>query len=225
MANPISVRPWSRLTSLRSPPAPDSLPKYQPAELSLKTTNTSSHDMKESATKYTPTTPDVYSPMQSQKLKLTTPMTFPLSKLKSRAQLEIKIALEEEVTNEKPNENGGSLRNESVENHGIGNNEKEVAAKGKCIDTRLSSPDSCGMRVITISGENKGAYMQITKPHKKPFHKMRAVYTNSNVQCVNNSIVLNTSLTHHDPGMHLVIPKKASGEGFHPKERCEVQRN
>lgn len=209
--NPIPIRPWSRLGSLRSPPATDSLPKPQSAELSVKTTNTSSHDKKQNATKSIPKTPDVHSPMHSQKLKLSTPVTFPPSRMKSQAQLEIKIALEE-VTTEKPNGNGngrGSLKNDSDENEVIA---KEVTTKGK-------GSDGHGIRVITISGENKGAYMQITTPQKKPNHKLRAVYANSNVQCVNNSIVMNTRLTDHDLGMHLIIPKKAFGKGFHLKER------
>nr|KYP59163.1 hypothetical protein KK1_014594 [Cajanus cajan] len=72
--------------------------------------------------------------------------------------------------------------------------------------------------------------MQITKPQKKPIHhkgeKVKpAMYGNSNVQCVNNSMLFSTSLTHHDPGMHLGIPKKPIGEGFNLKKRVDGQRN
>ncbi|KAK7389775.1 hypothetical protein VNO78_25068 [Psophocarpus tetragonolobus] len=189
MANPIPIRAWPRLASLRS--NPESNPKPQLAEHDLKTTNTSSNDNKESATKSVPKTPDVQSPIQSQKLKLTTPITFPPSKLKAQPPLEI---------------NKGN---------GIGQNGKEVTSKENKMKEK-------GIRVITISGENKGAYMHITKSQKKLFHKMRGMYGNSNVQCVNNSMVFNTSLTHHDPGVHPIIPKNPFG---HLKERVDGQRN
>ncbi|TKY64121.1 hypothetical protein E2542_SST14011 [Spatholobus suberectus] len=72
--------------------------------------------------------------------------------------------------------------------------------------------------------------MQITQSRKKPVHKSEkvralssAMYGNSNVQCVNNSMLFNASLTHHDPGMQLTIPKKPIGEGFHLKERVGGQ--
>jgi len=52
----------------------------------------------------------------------------------TQVQLEIKTALEKEVTDEEPNGNGngsGALKNESVENQVIGHNEKEVTTKVK----------------------------------------------------------------------------------------------
>ncbi|XP_020224167.1 uncharacterized protein LOC109806199 [Cajanus cajan] len=191
MANPISIRPWSRLASLRSPQSEISQP-------SLKPTNTTSHDNNQSATatKSLPTTPhDVHSPIQSPKLKLTTRMTFSPSKLKDNPQIEAKIEVEE-VTIKKPNDNGQNEK--QVTN-------KENETKGKCFHTPKFS-GSEGIRAITISGENTGAYMQITKSKKK------RMYVNSNVQCVNNSMVFNASLTHHDPGVYLAIPKKPFGE-------------
>ena len=79
------------------------------------------------------------------------------------------------------------------------------------------------MRVITIAGENIGVEMKITQSQKKqPIHKsekdvrtlssppiMNVLYsTKSNVQCVNNSVVFNTSCIHHNPGilLYLIIP-------------------
>ncbi|OMO64239.1 hypothetical protein CCACVL1_21910 [Corchorus capsularis] len=44
-------------------------------------------------------------------------------------------------------------------------------------------------------------------------------FMNSNVQGVNNSIVFNSSCTHHDPGVHLSLHRKPFGGGFHVKER------
>ncbi|KAK9279045.1 hypothetical protein L1049_012720 [Liquidambar formosana] len=44
-------------------------------------------------------------------------------------------------------------------------------------------------------------------------------YINSNVQGVNNSILYNSSFTHHDPGVHLVLPRKPTGgRGVHLKD-------
>ncbi|XP_039025239.1 uncharacterized protein LOC120158486 [Hibiscus syriacus] len=44
-------------------------------------------------------------------------------------------------------------------------------------------------------------------------------FMNSNVQGVNNSIVYNSSCTHHDPGVHLSLQRKPTAGGFHVKER------
>ncbi|KAK7381971.1 hypothetical protein VNO80_00564 [Phaseolus coccineus] len=237
MANPILIRPWSRLGSLRSPSsasAAESHPKPQLPQPSLKTTNTNSHDTNAIATKSLPTTPDVHTPIHSPDLKSTTPMIFPAAKLKVHPHPVV------EVTIEKPSGKGNaSLKHESEEtkNQVIGPNE----TKGKGIHTKVS--EGHGVRVITISGENRGAYMKITQSQKKqPIHKMgnsdgekvrtlssppttRAFYGNSNVQCVNNSMLLNSSLSHHEPGVHLIVPKKPFGKGLHLKERDEVQYN
>ncbi|KAE8699626.1 hypothetical protein F3Y22_tig00110575pilonHSYRG00008 [Hibiscus syriacus] len=40
-------------------------------------------------------------------------------------------------------------------------------------------------------------------------------FMNSNVQGVNNSIVYNSSCTHHDPGVHLSLQRKPNTGGFH----------
>ncbi|XP_010545164.1 PREDICTED: serine/arginine repetitive matrix protein 1 [Tarenaya hassleriana] len=42
-------------------------------------------------------------------------------------------------------------------------------------------------------------------------------FMNSNVQMINNSIVYNSSATHHDPGIHLSLSRKP-GNGFHVKK-------
>lgn len=117
------------------------------------------------------------------------------------------------------------------------------------------------MRVITIAGENRGAFMELIQSPKKPeskyLHKKgnssisvdgvesegssaeegnkkdknqkgktassfpMAAYMNSNVQCVNNSLLYNTSCSHHDPGVRLSLSKKPFGEGFHLKEHAD----
>ncbi|XP_061370392.1 uncharacterized protein LOC133313087 [Gastrolobium bilobum] len=274
MANPPLVRPWSRLASLRVPPAP-------PESHSQ---NTSSLDNNASVTKSPPrTTPSIQSPMQSQKLKLTpspSPLTLPPYKLNAKPEVEPKIMMEEEPktmlvkkTIEKPNVNGnGALHkgsNETQKLEGFDHHEKQVTTeenemKWKGIHKKVSDSDDSGIRVLTLAGENKGAYMQIIHSRKKPnyLHKMgnsnmkkaydyesensanteegkanrkdkslklrtlslppkTSVYINSNVQCVNNSLVFNASCTYHDPGVHLTLSKKPLGEGLHLKEHFD----
>jgi len=216
MANPILIRPWSRLASLRI----DSQPKPQLPEPSLKTSNTNnSNDTNVAiATKSLPPTPDVHTPIHSQNLKsTTTPMIFPPVKLKVHPHPVV------EVTLEKPNAKGNAS-SEETKNQVIVPNE----TKGKGFHTKLS--EGRGAMVITISGENRGAHMQITQSHKRgnsdgekvrTLPPRRAFYGNSNVQCVNNSMLLNSSLSHHEPGVHLIVPKKPFGKGLRLKERDE----
>lgn len=89
--------------------------------------------------------------------------------------------------------------------------------------------------VITISGENKGAVMEIQRPPSKTHGIGKGKrsnnskkhndniggnlpmdgFINSNVQIVNGSIVYNSSETHHNPGVHLSLYwKPSSGNGF-----------
>ncbi|KAE9616023.1 hypothetical protein Lalb_Chr04g0261391 [Lupinus albus] len=124
------------------------------------------------------------------------------------------------------------------------------------------------MKVITIAGENRGAYMELVHSQKKHepkyLHKKgndsskingdgddggdvesedssneieassgrkdknhkgkttskfpMAAYMNSNVQCVNNSLLYHASCSHHDPGVRLSLSKKPHGEGYDLKE-------
>ncbi|KAK7349402.1 hypothetical protein VNO77_06738 [Canavalia gladiata] len=249
MAKPVPIRPWSRLASLHVAPTPESHTNPQtllskPAEPSLKAPqarNTSQHNNAGATNSL---------PIQSQNLKLTTPHTFPPSKLNAKPQNETNILVAQEPNSvlvnkaiEKPNVNGnGSLLKESageIQNQETQVTTKENEMKGKGIDTKLSSSEGCGFRVITIAGENRGAYMQITKSQKKPIHKkensgsgevnanmkeksrkvrtqssppLTALYANTNVQCVNNSMVFHASCNYHDPGVHLILSKKPFGK-------------
>ncbi|CAH8310696.1 unnamed protein product [Eruca vesicaria subsp. sativa] len=91
--------------------------------------------------------------------------------------------------------------------------------------------------LITISGENKGAVMEIqrsprkthgngnrsnnSKKHNDNIGGYRPMdgFVNSNVQIVNGSVVYNSSETHHDPGVHLSLYwKPSSGNGFIVKD-------
>lgn len=152
--------------------------------------------------------------------------------------------------------------------------ERAIARKKPASDT--SDHEAGGMRVITIAGENRGAFMELkqspqkhglgeqsqylckkgngktvtgsqsdqnnsssssssgeegkgkSKSKDKSLKAGKAAgnsasaqptraFMNSNVQGINNSIVYNTSLTHHDPGVHLAFSRKPSGDGFEAK--------
>ena len=51
-----------------------------------------------------------------------------------------------------------------------------------------------------------------------------SAFVNSNVQAVNNSILFNTSLTHHDPGVHVFF-SDGGGRGLHLKDCGDGQNN
>lgn len=141
--------------------------------------------------------------------------------------------------------------------------EKEKAKIEKSPKEVKKTEESGGFRVITIAGENRGAFMEVIQSPTKPYKKggnskevaqkkgdesgksssseegdgkkkkkdksgrgrtssfpMRA-FVNSNVQCVNNSLLYNASCSHHDPGVRFTLSKKPLGEGFqfHAKEQ------
>lgn len=81
-----------------------------------------------------------------------------------------------------------------------------------------------GVRVITLAGDNKGATMKLSSSRKKGnsveisdeegnSNQIPGVgfVINNNVQGVNNSVLYNSSLTHHSPGVHLSVYRKANG--------------
>lgn len=221
-------------------------------------------------------TESVKSPMHSPKLKPTAPPPSPLTLPPSQLTSEPKIPTEAEQKNvlvhknvEKPkhwNKGNGELHREGGNHdnahHGKG---KESETKERGIHKKVSDSEDSGMKVITIAGENRGAYMElIQSPNKhepnhlhkkgnskinggdggelessssgegnanrkdKNHHKGRttssfpmAAYMNSNVQCVNNSLLFHASCSHHDPGVRLSLSKKPYGEGYHLKEHVD----
>jgi len=202
----LSLRPWSRFASLRSvieakgrTPEPSSAqnvadPSLKTSQPEQKNTSFILNNAKNNATKSQPAT--------------TEHIHIPNSK------------------NENPNVNGNDYSLQNVPNKNCSSDSEEYS----------------GIRKITIGGENKGAYMEIIQTRKKPnqLHKMEnlkikgyddqskkvrtissppmvGVYMNSNVQCVNNSLLLHASCTHHDPGVQLTISKKPFGKGFNIK--------
>ncbi|GMI98475.1 hypothetical protein HRI_003516800 [Hibiscus trionum] len=222
--------------------------------------------------------PAMQSPIQSPKIKPPTapppsPLTLPPPQMRD---LEPKIPVEAEqktvlvqkmIDKSKglfgaPQKDLDDTRYRSI--NGPKEPSKHVETKEKGNGKKLSSDsEDSGMRVITIAGENKGAFMELIKsPHRNGFkgspHRLQKTvvsgssdgseyhsysssgeegdqklkgksngsntmpmnaFMNSNVQGVNNSIVYNSSCTHHDPGVHLSLHRKPTTGGFHVKER------
>eukprot|EP00258_Populus_trichocarpa_P034019 XP_024450038.1 extensin [Populus trichocarpa] len=223
--------------------------------------------------------PAVQTPPQSPKPRPTapppSPLTLPPSQVKSYADLEPKIPLVAEQktvlvqkTFDKPKVARDSQRDfaDSLSS-GIARlakqeTTKDVQTKEKGNRKKNSSDsEDGGMKVITIAGENKGAFMEVIRSPKKQvfegtshfLHKKGnpksegsdsssseegnskkkdknpngkamgpsplSSFMNSNVQGVNNSIVYNSSCSHHDPGVHVALSRKPAGAAaFHVKD-------
>ncbi|KAL9245434.1 hypothetical protein vseg_019092 [Gypsophila vaccaria] len=192
-------------------------------------------------------------PPQSPKIKATlrSPPLFslPPSQLESDDEYERKIpAVAEQKTVRHVQETLGKPRSvlgshpDNLEKPPVrmGGNPKEGEIK------KGSNSEDIGMRVITISGENRGAVMELGHSrgthgshHKlgneassktkdggntskaKPSTPTHA-FMNSNVQGVNSSIVFNSTISHHDPGVHLSLSRKP-GKGGHMEYENEVK--
>ncbi|KAK8611952.1 hypothetical protein V6N13_131986 [Hibiscus sabdariffa] len=234
----------------------------------------------------TTTKPAVHSPIKSPKIKPPTaptpsPLTLPPPQLKAQDVVEPKIPVEAEQktvlvqnTTDKPKEwlfgaprkDVGETSKRSIPlNEPYNNGETKEKRHGKKFSS--DTKGDVGTRVITIAGENKGAFMEIIgSPHNNDFqgspHRLGKmvdssrtgsdyqIYSssgeegdgknkmmnnknnrtsktkpmnafNSNVQGINNSILYNSSCTHHDPGVHVSLQRKpAAGAGrFLVKER------
>ncbi|KAE8693660.1 hypothetical protein F3Y22_tig00110794pilonHSYRG00035 [Hibiscus syriacus] len=224
--------------------------------------------------------PAMQSPIQSSKIKPPTapppsPLTLPPPQVRAQADLEPKIPVEAEKKTvlvqemiDKPKGLFGAPQKDTDDTrypsiHGQREPSKHGEMKEKGNGKKLSSDsEDSGMRVITIAGENKGAFMELIKsPHRNGFqgspHRLQKPVTgssdgsvyhsysssgeegdlkmegksngsntapmnafmNSNVQGVNNSIVYNSSCTHHDPGVNLSLHIKPNAGGLHFKER------
>ncbi|KAG2290525.1 hypothetical protein Bca52824_050129 [Brassica carinata] len=115
---------------------------------------------------------------------------------------ENKGAVMEILRSPSDNKTGGAGTHPSRGFHGTGE-------KGR----RLQSSSSSG----SDEGEGK---KKATKNHNANNSNLpMKAFINSNVQMINNSIVYNSTATHHDPGVHLKISRKPdSGNGFHVKD-------
>ncbi|XP_050238316.1 vegetative cell wall protein gp1 [Mercurialis annua] len=235
----------------------------------------------------------VESPPRSPKPNPTAPPPSPLllppAKLKSDAEPEPKIPMlaeqktvlvQKTIDNPKPWTNSGSsdrIPEDAIKSKLYGHNGKQETSKDRHGETKekahhkklSTDSEDGGMRIITIAGENKGAFMEVihtpnNKKHVFQGHPHRignqpkgssssssssssdgegkakmkkdgshkgsgtnslplSAFMNSNVQGVNNSIVYNSSCTHHDPGVHLALSRKPAGAGggFHIKDRSQ----
>ncbi|BAT87814.1 hypothetical protein LR48_Vigan09g165800 [Vigna angularis] len=197
------------------------------------------------------------------------PLTLPPSQLKTEPKIPEQpepktVLVQKTIDRPRPWHNGATEthKNNAHAHHGKHVTGKESESKEKGIHKKLSDSEDSGMRVITIAGENRGAFMELIQSPKKPeskyLHKKgnssisvdgvesegssaeegnkkdknqkgkttssfpMAAYMNSNVQCVNNSLLYNTSCSHHDPGVRLSLSKKPFGEGFHLKEHADA---
>lgn len=78
---------------------------------------------------------------------------------------------------------------------------------------RETDEEDLGVRIITLAGNNTGATMRseldekTDKPLGVSFGEPEALgtYVNSNFQAVNNSIMLGSSYTTNDPGVHMDV--------------------
>ncbi|CAH8383814.1 unnamed protein product [Eruca vesicaria subsp. sativa] len=170
---------------------------------------------------------------KAQPPKVLSPYTLPPSQLHSERETTQKNILTAVQTSQlhEPNHQGNNTKKTHHQSY--------FSESGNLMRTRF----------ITIAGENKGAVMEIVQSpstregthssvngqrvqsssssdegegKKKTNNKMdlpMKAFINSNVQMINNSIVYNSTATHHDPGIHLKVYRKpASGNGFHVKD-------
>ncbi|GMI75943.1 hypothetical protein HRI_001263600 [Hibiscus trionum] len=88
---------------------------------------------------------------------------------------------------------------------------------GKMVDSSRTGSDY----QIYSSSDGEGDGKMNNNSNRTSKTKPMNAFMNSNVQGVNNSILYNSSCTHHDPGVHLSLQRKpaAGAGGFHVKER------
>lgn len=196
------------------------------------------------------------------------PLTLPPSQLKPEPNIPEQpepktVLVQKTIDRPKPSHNNHTSESHKNQNNGHQyhhGKQQQSGSKEKGGHRKHSESEESGMRVITIAGENRGAYMELIQSPKKheakylhkkgnsnvnvdgvesenlsgeegnvnKNHKGRttssfpmAAYMNSNVQCVNNSLLYHTSCSHHDPGVRLSLSKKPFGEGFHVKEHAQ----
>ncbi|KAJ0988720.1 hypothetical protein J5N97_007076 [Dioscorea zingiberensis] len=102
-------------------------------------------------------------------------------------------------------------------------NSTSTKMKSSKMETKLNSKreEDSKWGVITITGDNMGAYMDLASQNKKQNNsssnmpkketskdKPIAALVNSNVQAINNSMVLNNDFAHKNPGVHLSLSSR-----------------
>ncbi|CAN6704614.1 unnamed protein product [Malus baccata var. baccata] len=127
-------------------------------------------------------------------------------------------------------ENRGALMEliKSPKKHGSGEHSHYIHKKGNDKTLMGNQSDQSSYSGSSDSGSEEGKHKSKDKSHrtgKAAASKPASAFMNSNVQGINNSIVYNSSLTHHDPGVHLAFSKKPNGEGFEAKSHHANGRN
>lgn len=91
--------------------------------------------------------------------------------------------------------------------------------------TQLPTDDKT-VSVVTLAGDNRGATMHVAGSHSQSTRKKGSIhnihrtkeeeekdeagkaYVNSNIQSMNNSLMVQGSINGRDPGVHVILPEK-----------------
>jgi hypothetical protein len=114
-------------------------------------------------------------------------------------------------------ENKGAIMEliRSPQKHGVGDHHNK---KGMGNATKTQSRGSDSESSNTSSDKEGNPKKDKSQKGKAKTSLPMKAFTNSNVQSINNSLLYNSSCTHHDPGVHLALSRKPSGE-FQVKDR------
>lgn len=257
--SPVRVAPPVRETSPPKP-APFTAPvEYKPAPSTFSVPTSPAIRHRESVSPKHPQkvpTPVPSPPRQqhqTHQVPPLSPLSLPPPQLHSRTEHEPKYPTEKGVLVERTIEKPRSWPVSGPEPR------KEFEGRPHHKKSITKSPDHdeiTGMRMITLAGENRGAFMEVIKSPAKPNNKsgyatkpesdrsgwksssssdeegkskkkdkgkfgnsmlsspQLGAFMNSNVQGVNNSLVFNSSCSHHDPGVHLSFSRTPSTHGF-----------
>ncbi|KAM3746678.1 hypothetical protein ACB098_06G219500 [Castanea mollissima] len=194
---PVVSQPQTRVSAPSSSVQTSPVTKAVPSSSSVRTSPIAKEaptqafpNVKAATTSYDTTTikPAAQTPPQSPKPKPTapppSPLNLPPTRLKAETETEQRIPLEAEQktvlvqkTIEKPKPWLGGIADSQWEHSehykpsyvhsGKHEEHKEVEIKEKGSYKKLSDSEEAGTRVITIAGENKGAFMELIRSPKK----------------------------------------------------------
>jgi len=101
----------------------------------------------------------------------------------------------------------------------------KVAAVNPTTATQFPTDDKT-VSVVTLAGDNRGATMHVAGSHSQSTRKKGSIhnihrtkeeeekdeagkaYVNSNIQSMNNSLMVQGSINGRDPGVHVILPEK-----------------
>ncbi|RDX74624.1 hypothetical protein CR513_45604, partial [Mucuna pruriens] len=144
MTNPPPVRPWFRLASIRSTPAP---PQESHTTLGMPTFRTA---LALSSPQTHPTQPPLEPSSQPPLEPSSQPHKFSSSSLPNSSAEPKIVLVHETIDKPKPSHSGNT--HHGKHHHTIG---KESESKEKGLHKKVSDSEDSGMRVITIARENK----------------------------------------------------------------------